>query len=103
MRYQESWRRGAPVTEASQRNLEATIDRALDLGINHIETARGYGTSEVQLGVALARHPRQRFLLQTKVGPTEDPRDFERNLEESLAQLGVETLDLFALHGLNDR
>jgi predicted aldo/keto reductase-like oxidoreductase len=103
MRYQQSWSRGATVTAASQGNLEATIDRALELGINHIETARGYGTSEAQLGQALARHPRDRYLLQTKVAPTENPRDFERNLEESFALLRVETVDLFSLHGLNNR
>jgi predicted aldo/keto reductase-like oxidoreductase len=103
MRYQASWSRGAKVTAASQRNLEATIDRALALGINHIETARGYGTSEAQLGQALARHPRDSYHLQTKVAPTESPRDFERNLEESFALLRVKTLDLFSFHGVNDR
>ena len=36
-------------------NLEATIRRAVDLGINHIETARGYGSSEMQLGRILQR------------------------------------------------
>jgi len=64
MRFQQSWKRGATVTAASQRNLESTVDRALALGINHFETARGYGTSEAQLGQALARHPRQSFILQ---------------------------------------
>ena len=102
MRYQQSWTRGTPVTAENQRNLEATIDRALALGINHIETARGYGTSEVQLGAALARHPRGSYLLQTKVAPTEKPRDFERNLEESFASLRIDRLDLLALHGLNN-
>jgi predicted aldo/keto reductase-like oxidoreductase len=102
MRYQQSWNRSASVTEASQRNLEATIDRALALGINHIETARGYGTSEAQVGAALARHPRSSFLLQTKVAPTEHPRDFQRNLEESFASLRVKVVDLFSMHGLNN-
>jgi predicted aldo/keto reductase-like oxidoreductase len=103
MRYQESWNRSAKVTAASQRNLEATIDRALALGINHIETARGYGTSEAQLGQALARHPRESYLLQTKVAPTESPRDFERNLEESFSLLRVNVVDLFSFHGVNNR
>jgi hypothetical protein len=101
MRYQQSWTRGRPVSAASQQNLEATIDRALALGINHIETARGYGTSEAQLGPALRRHPRDSFLLQTKIQPAEDPRDFERHLGESFAALGVRRLDLFAFHGVN--
>lgn len=47
MRYQQSWDDVKPeaVEEAGQRNLEATILRSLELGINHIETARGYGSN----------------------------------------------------------
>ena len=102
MRYQASWDRDAPWTQANQEKLEATVDRALSLGITHIETARGYGTSEAQLGPALARLPRSSFLLQTKARPHDDPKVFEAHLEESFACLQVKTLDLFAFHGLND-
>ena len=51
MRYQHKWQ-DVPLSEIpddNQRNLEATIRRSLELGINHIETARGYGSSEIQL------------------------------------------------------
>ena len=52
MRYQFKWQDVPPaeIPPDNQRNLEATIHRSLELGINHIETARGYGTSEMQLG-----------------------------------------------------
>jgi hypothetical protein len=102
MRFQESWLRGSETSPTSQKNLEATLDRALELGINHVETARGYGTSEAQLGPALARHGRDRFILQTKVLPTADPKEFEGHLEESMRLLQVDHLDLFAVHGVND-
>jgi predicted aldo/keto reductase-like oxidoreductase len=102
MRYQESWDRGVPWTKPVQDNLEATFDRALSLGITHIETARGYGTSEAQLGPALDRLPRSAYLLQTKVRPHGNPKVFEAQLEESFASLKVNYLDLFAFHGLND-
>src|SRR5690606_19603820 len=52
MRYQYKWS-DVPLEEVpaeNQANLEATVCRALELGINHIETARGYGSSEMQLG-----------------------------------------------------
>ena len=50
MRYQHKWQDVplAEVPEENQRNLEATIRRSVELGINHIETARGYGSSERQ-------------------------------------------------------
>jgi len=49
---QFKWQDVAPqdIPKENQDNLEATIHRAIELGINHIETARGYGTSEMQLG-----------------------------------------------------
>ncbi len=103
MRFQQGWKPDVPVTPASQANLEATVDRALALGITHFETARGYGTSEAQLGKALTRHPRDAFVLQTKAAPQEDPAAFERDLEASFARLGVEHVDLFAFHGVNTR
>jgi predicted aldo/keto reductase-like oxidoreductase len=103
MRYQESWTRGAKTSPSSQRNLEATVDRAFELGITHVETARGYGTSEAQLGPALARHRRDCFVLQTKIRPAAKVKDFEAQLEESFDQLKIDYLDLFAFHGINDK
>jgi hypothetical protein len=103
MRYQESWTRGVETSPASQTNLEATLDRALELGLTHVETARGYGTSEAQLGPALARHRRDRFVLQTKLRPSLNVKEFEAQLEESLLALKVDYLDLFAIHGANDK
>ena len=67
MRAQQSWQRSARVGAASQANVDAVVARALAVGINHFETARGYGTSELQLGKALARHPRSAYVLQTKL------------------------------------
>jgi predicted aldo/keto reductase-like oxidoreductase len=101
MRAQQSWQRSARVSAASQANVDAVVARALAVGINHFETARGYGTSEAQLGKALARHPRNAFVLQTKLRPNEDPAAFEAQLEESFSLLGVELIDLLSLHGLN--
>lgn len=68
MRYQHKWQDVDPkeIPSAGQANLEATIFRALELGINHIETARGYGTSEMQLGRVLPRLPREKIIVQTK-------------------------------------
>jgi predicted aldo/keto reductase-like oxidoreductase len=101
MRAQQSWERSARVGAASQANVDAVVARALSVGINHFETARGYGTSEQQLGKALARHPRSAFVLQTKLRPQENPAALEAQLEESFALLGVDTIDLLSLHGLN--
>jgi uncharacterized protein len=103
MRYQHSWK-DVPLAEIpakNQANLEATIRRALEAGINHIETARGYGTSEIQLGEILPTLPRDGLIVQTKVSPTENPEDFRRTLSQSLDNLKLETVDLLGIHGIN--
>ena len=103
MRYQYKWQDlpQSEVPEANQRNLEATIHRAFDLGIHHIETARGYGTSEMQLGKVLPQLPREKLIFQTKVSPKSDPLEFRRQFQQSLKFCQLEYVDLFGLHGIN--
>ena len=102
MRYQESWKDDDPVSDASQRNLEACINRSLEVGINHIETARGYGTSEYQLGKILPTLPRHEMIIQTKVGPYDDVDKFIATFEKSMGLLNLDYVDLFAFHGINN-
>ena len=80
MRYQHKWQDVAwdEIPPDGQANLEATIHRALELGINHIETARGYGTSEMQLGRVLPNFPREKLIVQTKVAPKASPESSSR-------------------------
>lgn len=105
MRYQYKWQDlpQKDVPAANQANLEATIERALELGINHIETARGYGSSEMQLGQILPRLPRDRMIVQTKVAPQEKAEDFLATFEKSMRYLRLDHVDLLALHGINNR
>jgi len=105
MRYQYKWQDVSPreVPQENQANLEACIHRALDLGINHIETARGYGSSEMQLGNILPRLPRQSIIVQTKVAPKADPKEFVKTFDRSLKYLGLDHVDLLGLHGINNR
>ena len=103
MRYQYQWQDAPPekVPVQSQENVEANIRRSLELGINHIETARGYGTSEMQLGYILPKLPREQIIVQTKVSPDSDSLEFKRQLEQSLAYLKLDYIDLLGLHGIN--
>ncbi|MEN0110604.1 MAG: aldo/keto reductase, partial [Planctomycetota bacterium] len=111
MRYQQTWDDASlDVVEAeNQRNLEATIRRALELGVTHIETARGYGTSERQLGRLLPTLREERpesggpdgLIVQTKVAPKADPAEFRREVLDSLDRLRLPRVDLLGLHGIN--
>src|SRR5580698_6122358 len=104
MRYQFKWQEVDPadIPRANQENLEATIRRALELGINHIETARGYGSSEMQLGAILPTLPRDKMIVQTKVAPMADPAAFLKTFETSMSYLKLDHVDLLSLHGINN-
>ena len=105
MRYQHKWQDVPPadIPRANQENLEACIHRALALGINHIETARGYGTSEMQLGALLPKLPREKLIVQTKVPPQASAAEFLKTFETSMAYLKLDHVDLLSLHGINNR
>ncbi|MEO0475010.1 MAG: aldo/keto reductase, partial [Planctomycetota bacterium] len=104
MRYQDGWT-DKPLSEVDPKvheNLIATIDRSIQVGINHIETARGYGVSERQLGTVLPNYPREDLIVQTKIGPEDHPKKFTANFMESLDRLNLDHVDLLAIHGINN-
>ncbi len=105
MRYQYKWQDVPPqdIPADNQDNLEATVRRALELGINHIETARGYGSSEMQLGRILPTLPREKLIVQTKVAPFATADEFLRTFEKSMAYLKLDHVELLSLHGINNR
>jgi predicted aldo/keto reductase-like oxidoreductase len=88
----------------SAENAHKTILRALEVGINHIETAQGYGKSEEFIGRAMRNglsKQRDRFYLTTKISPTKDADSMRRQIEQSLKKLNVDYIDNFDIHGIN--
>ncbi|MEH2371320.1 aldo/keto reductase [Nostoc sp.] len=89
---------------ADFENAHQTIEQALALGINHLETARGYGKSEEYLGRALKAGlsvPRTRLYVTTKISATADADTMRRYIDESLERLQLDYLDCLGVHGLN--
>lgn len=84
-----------------------TLARALDLGVDHLDTANIYGdgVSEEVVGRFIKDHP-GRFTIATKAGiRTKPTRSFDNEpaylrecLEASLRRLGVEHVDLYYIH-----
>ena len=89
---------------ASSQIAEKTIAQALELGINHLETARGYGQSEEYLGQALKNSlakKRGEIYVTTKLSPTPDAKQMSQWIDESLSRLQVDYIDCLAIHGIN--
>src|SRR5437899_2655586 len=105
MRFQFKWQDVAPnnIPRKNQQNLETTIHRAFQLGINHFESARGYGSSEMQLGKVLPALPRDKIIVQTKVSPKPTADEFLRTFDTSMKYLRLDYVDLLSLHGINNR
>lgn len=94
----------------------ATIDRALKLGINFLDTSDMYGphTNEQLVGKAV-KGRRHQFFIATKFGIVRDPADPSRRgvdgspgyvrtaVEGSLRRLGIETIDLYYQHRVDPK
>src|SRR5688572_28800546 len=103
MRYHDGW--SPPPEQLPKRMIEQCAEmvrQALDAGINHIETAKGYGKSEHCYGRVLSELgvPRDRYYFMTKGAP-ETAEDTHRELEAQLKALRMDHIDLYAWHGIN--
>ena len=92
-----------------EREALATIDRALALGCNFLDTAEFYGplTNEVLVGRAIAGR-RDQVVIGTKfgVGPSGldgSPANVRRSIEGSLRRLGTDYVDVYYLHRVDPR
>jgi len=82
----------------SQERADVTLEQVRGWGINHIDTAAGYGASEDRLKPWLAAH-RSHVFLATKTGERTGP-GARAELERSLDRMGVDRVDLIQLHNL---
>lgn len=81
----------------------AVTAKAFESGINHIETAHGYGKSEHCCGIALNDvlcAPRDSYHFMTK-GRCNTAEEMRRTVEEQLSALKMDYLDFYAWHGIN--
>lgn len=90
---------GIPIQRLDHDTAVQVIRRALDLGVNWIDTAHGYGTSEERVGAAIADRDRGGLFIFTK-GPARDPVAIREQVQTSLQRLGTDYLDLYQFHNV---
>lgn len=102
---------------ASEDESVAALHRAIDLGVNFIDTARGYGESERIVGRVVREHPEAKLYVATKVPPKSrtwpappglDPSEafpgshIRRSVERSLTASGLDAFDVLQFHVWSD-
>jgi predicted aldo/keto reductase-like oxidoreductase len=91
---------GIPIQRLSTAEAVKVVRRCLDLGINYLDTANGYTTSEERIGKAV-KGRRQEVYIATKTFPG-TPEIIEANLDLSLKRLATDYIDLYQFHGVNN-
>ena len=89
---------------ATEDDSAALVRRALDLGINFVDTAESYGTEAI-IGAAISGARRQDLILSTKKSASDRGRlisgaELASGLEASLARLGTDYIDIYHLHAV---
>ncbi len=90
----------AALSEVDQDTADASVQEALDAGINHLDVAADYGDAELRLGPWMSRI-RDDVFLATKTGE----RDAEAawaGINRSLERLQTDHVDLIQLHAVGD-
>ncbi len=89
-----------------QDEVNSLVDYAIEHGVNYFDTAPMYmrGRSEVLTGNALARHPRDKFFIATKMSNQRDNLwDFDEAVNmyrQSFQRLRVDYIDYYLLHSI---
>jgi aryl-alcohol dehydrogenase-like predicted oxidoreductase len=91
---------GAALSEVPEEEADGAISLALDAGIDHFDTAAGYGDSELHYGRWMGKI-RDRIFLSTKTDVREKDAA-RRQIEASLERLRVDHIDLIQLHAVGD-
>lgn len=86
---------------ASVEDSDRTIQKALDLGINYFDTAAAYQDSEEKLGRVLSGTKKDFIISSRSMAFKMSMEAFKNEFEQSFKRLGVETIDFYGFHAIN--
>ena len=92
---------GIPIQRLTEADAVKVVQKCLDLGVNYLDTANGYTTSEERIGKAV-KGRRHDVFIATKTFPG-TPDIIEKNLDLSLKRLDTDYIDIYQFHGINDK
>lgn len=97
---------GSRRREVDQETVNRLVDYAIEHGVNYFDTSPGYlqGQSERATGIALKRHPRDKFFIATKLSnfaPATQTREGAMEMyHNSFKELQVDYIDYYLLHSV---
>lgn len=92
---------GIPIQRVSAVEAHAIVNRALDLGINFFDTARGYTDSEEKLGAALKARRKEAVIATKSMARTGEA--MAADIKRSLETMGLDYIDLYQLHNVKNK
>lgn len=90
---------GIPIQKADKDLAIDLIKKGSELGINFIDTARGYGISEELIGYGIEETGREKWIIATK-SPVRDYEGMKNEIKTSLKNLKVDVIDLYQMHNV---
>ena len=107
-KHANGWAAGASNAAIDQDAVNAHVDYSLAHGLNYFDTSPAYcrGESERVMGIALSRHPREKYFIATKLSnfserqwPAEKSREM---FEASLRNLKTDYIDFYLMHAIGN-
>ena len=93
---------GLPIQRVGIPEAVEIVRRAIDLGINFIDSANNYTDSEEKIGHAIKGIPRDRLVITTKSAAA-DKKTFLEHIDLSLKRLGTDYIDIYQHHLIMSR
>ncbi len=90
---------GIPIQYQPREEAVRVVRRAIELGVNFIDTAHSYGDSEDKIGAAI-KGIREKLFISTKTH-FRTKSEVKRSIEESLHRLAIDKIDLIFIHGVD--
>ncbi len=92
---------GMTIPGVSKEQAVATVHKALDLGINFIDTARAYGNGDSEAKIGEVMRTRRDECYLSSRSPKMDYQGMQAAIDESLRTLGVDYIDLYEPHDVS--
>ena len=93
---------GIPIMRLNKENAVKVIRDVINMGVNFVDTANGYGDSEKKIGEAIKVFRRHDLVLSSK-SAARDKKTFLSHIDLSLKRLGTDFIDIYHLHNISNK